>query len=180
MLTPMARILVRSHRSERRPSGTPTAAYKSTNAVFSQPSALSLRPHSLRIGSVTAARIWRSKKFIMLMPNRTHSTYVDLLRFAITLVSPSLKTRLSLLKESGHAFHEIFGVKTRVLIDRFEIERRGEVRILPVIQTFLYLSQGYRCGDRKSRGHRVDRRVEFFVGNDSIHQTQGQRFCCSD
>jgi len=76
-LTPMLRILVRNQRSESRPSGTPTAAYRSTNAVFSQPSALSFRCHSMRIGSVTAARIWRSKKFIMLMPNSTHSTYVD-------------------------------------------------------------------------------------------------------
>ena len=49
--TPAARIRARFARSARRPSGTPTAAYSRVKAVASQPTWISVRPHSFRIGS---------------------------------------------------------------------------------------------------------------------------------
>src|SRR5262245_6509230 len=79
----MLRTLVRIQRSDSLPNGTPTAAYSKTNAVFNQPTDESLSPHSFLIGSVTAARICRSKKFIILMPNRIHSAYVALPLFCM-------------------------------------------------------------------------------------------------
>jgi hypothetical protein len=56
-----------------RPSGTPTKAYTNVNTVVSAPSAVSLRPNSIRIGSASTPGICRSKKFIRLMPNKTAS-----------------------------------------------------------------------------------------------------------
>ena len=71
--TPPARIIERLPRSAMRPSGTPMAAYNTRKAVPNQPSAVSLKSHSLRTNSPTAPKMLRSKKFIMLMANKTHS-----------------------------------------------------------------------------------------------------------
>src|SRR6266516_7950736 len=65
----MARSFLRLQASAARPSGTPTAAYRRVKAVPSQPSWVSLNPHSLRMASLTAPSIWRSKKFIALIAN---------------------------------------------------------------------------------------------------------------
>ena len=70
--TPAARIRTRFERSARRPSGTPIAAYSRVKAVASQPSWMSSRCHSLRIGSASTPPICRSKKLIALIANRTH------------------------------------------------------------------------------------------------------------
>jgi hypothetical protein len=71
--TPMARSHLRFHTSARCPKGTPIMAYRRVKAVPNTPSWVSLRPHSLRIGSVIAARIWRSKKFMVLTAKSNHN-----------------------------------------------------------------------------------------------------------
>ena len=69
----MLRIRVRTQRSEK-------AAERDADEGVDQregggkPAELRVaQPHSLRIGSETAASICRSKKFMVLMPNNTHS-----------------------------------------------------------------------------------------------------------
>src|ERR1700722_737106 len=70
---PMAISLVRCHLSLKWPKGSPTTAYIQINTVPKNPSAVSLRRNSLRIGSPNDPSSWQSKKFSKLMANKTKS-----------------------------------------------------------------------------------------------------------
>src|SRR5713226_3876191 len=84
----MAMRRVRDHLSANRPNGRPTRAYINVATVASNPSAVSLRRNSLRIGSAKAPGNWRSKKFSRLMANRTKSANEALdARFALFAIS---------------------------------------------------------------------------------------------
>jgi hypothetical protein len=73
--------------------------------VTSQPSCVSVRDHSRRSGSVTAARIWRSKKFSRLMAK---SRYRVSMRFCAITGSSKSSTRRAQREQSAQriAFSE--------------------------------------------------------------------------
>src|SRR5260370_31450654 len=73
--TPADSMNFRGERSASRPSGIPTTAYNRMNAVPSAPKDASLRSNSFRIGSPTAPKILRSKKFNALIANSTIIAY---------------------------------------------------------------------------------------------------------
>ncbi len=73
--TPAERMYLRVERSASRPKGIPTTAYNRMNAVPSAPNDASLRSNSFRIGSPTAPKILRSKKFKALIAKSTVIAY---------------------------------------------------------------------------------------------------------